>query len=177
MPQTVLNQPIEKAYTELKTVLQKMGCKVTAELPHRSLVAYQGSLWGLSPRTAKKTIQFTLKPQGDKTAVSYRSSIASDWRNVTVIGCVIAAVLAGVCVWMALDLTWFMADGNPGFWSWIITANGTVRFQAGEAFVNLSWGLAVFLIVVIAFEAAVYCSCSRNIGSYARQAVAEVASR
>lgn len=176
MSQAVINQSNDNAYTLLRAVLEKHGCRVASESP-QNLVAYQGSLWGLSPRTAKKTIRFTLEPQESKTVVSYRSSLASDWRNITLFGCVVAVVLVGVCVWMALDLTQFMADGNPSFWSWIITANGIVRFETGEAFVNLAWSLAVFLVVIIALEAAVYRNCSRNIDDYARQVVDEAASR
>jgi hypothetical protein len=75
---------------------------------------------------------------------------------------------------MALDLSQFMIDGNPSFWGWIVTSNDTVKFQAAEAFVNLSWGLAVFLSIVIALESAIYVHAGRNIEVFAKEAVASV---
>lgn len=80
------------------------------------LVVKQGSLWGISPIIAKKTINI-LEASQQKTTVNFSSELASDWKNITIIGCVLALVLMAVCVWMAMDLSEFMVDGNPHFWS------------------------------------------------------------
>lgn len=175
MPQTTLNLPIDIAYSKLKATLAQKGCIIATENEPERLVVKHGSLWGLSPRTAKKTVEVTLEGQGDKTAVTYNSKLSSDWKNITIVGCIVAVILAGFCVWMALDLSQFMFDGNPSFWGWIITSGETVKFQAGEAFVNLSWGLAVFLSIVVALEAGIYFYASRNLEVFAKETISAIA--
>lgn len=171
MPQTTVNLPVEDSYAKVKAALEQRGAVVASEKAPHSLMAKQGSLWGLSPKTAKKTIHVTFEQQGNQTALTYNSKLSSDWKNITIIGCILAAILTIFCIWVALDLSQFMMDGNPSFWSWIITSNDTVKFQAGEAFVNLSWGLAVFLIIIIALEAAIYVYATRHIEVLAKEAV------
>jgi len=175
LPQVTLYLGIEEAYTKTKEALIKEGCAVISEEKNRQLVVKQGSLWGISPKTAKKTVTATFEGADQKTNVIYSSKVASDWKNVTIIGCILAAALIGLCVWMALDLSEFMTTGGPGFWAWLITAGDTVRFSAGEAFVNLTWGLSVFLSIIIVIEAAIYIQVSRKIELFAEAAFAQVA--
>jgi hypothetical protein len=168
LPQTTVNVGIEEAYTKAKEALLKQGCSVVSEEQPKQLVVRQGSLWGISPRTAKKMVKATFESSGEKTCITYSSKLATDWKNVTIIGCVLAAALVALCVWMALDLSEFMTTGGPGVWSWLITSGDTVRFSAGQAFVNLAWGLSVFLIIIIAIEAAIYVYTGRNIEAFAK---------
>ena len=70
-----------------------------------------------------------------------------------------------------MDLSAFMVDGNPRFWSWIITVGDTVKFSAGETFVNLALGLAVFLSVVIALEIGIYFNAKAKIELFAQEAL------
>lgn len=115
----------------------------------------QGSLWGLSPKSAKKNIQFKLEQQGDQTRLQCFSVLSSDWKNITLVGCVLAAVLAVVCVWMASDLTDVLVTNHSSFWSWLITVDNNVNLEVGGVFVRLVWGLAGFLSAVIALEAVI----------------------
>jgi hypothetical protein len=147
---------VDEAYTKLKASLTERGCIIAAEEPPKQLTAKQGSLWGITPKTAKKTLSLSLQPTENKTVIEFSSKLASDWKNITLIGSVFAGVLAAVCVWMALDLEAFLVDSAPSFWSWIVTVQGRIEFGAGEALVNLAWGLAVFLAIIIALELAVY---------------------
>lgn len=174
MPQTIVNLPIEDAYAKVKAALEQRGAVVVSNKAPHSLMAKQGSLWGLSPKTAKKTIHLTLEQQSNQTTITYNTKLASDWKNITIIGCILSAILTAFCIWVALDLSQFMVDGNPSFWGWLISSRDTVKFQAGEAFVNLSWGLAVFLIIVIALEAAIYVYAARHIEVLAKEVVDSV---
>ena len=115
----------------------------------------QGSLWGISPTSAKKKIQLNLESVNSDTKVTFSSSLSSDWKNVTLIGCVLAAVLVGLCLWMAFDLNAFLITRKPSFWSWLVTVNGNVDLQVGQAFVNLAKALAAFLSVIILLEVAI----------------------
>ena len=76
---------------------------------------------------------------------------------------------------MALDLSAFMNTGNPSFWSWLVTAEGQAEFNAGEAFVNLAWGLAIFLFVIIAMEAVVYVYARSKIEAFATEVIGKLA--
>ena len=73
---------IEEAYTDLRAVLVEKGCKVLSEEPPRQILVKQGSLWGMSPRTAKKTINMDLASVDSGTRVTCSSKLASDWKNI-----------------------------------------------------------------------------------------------
>jgi hypothetical protein len=163
-----LNIKIQDAPTKLKTSFVEKGCKVAAEEPNQ-LCLRQGSLWGLSPSSAKKTVSIQLEPQGEQTHIKCCSSLSSDWKNITLVGCVLAAVLASVCVWMASDLNGVLASGHSSFWSWLITVDGNVNNSVGGVFVRLVWGLAGFLSAVIALEAAIYVYAHAKIDAFATQ--------
>jgi hypothetical protein len=47
------------------------------------------------------------------------------------------------------DLGAFMATREPSFWSWFVTFWGNVNLVAAQSLLNLTWGLAVFLSVII----------------------------
>jgi len=160
---------IEEAYADLKAVLIKKDCKVLAEQPPTQIIVKQGSLWGISPKAAKKTININLASVDGETKVSFSSKLSSDWKNITAVGCALAAVLVGVCLWMATDLSTFMVTREPSFWSWLITAGASVNLQAGQVFVNLAWGLAVFLSVVILLEIAIAIYAGAKIDTFAQQ--------
>jgi hypothetical protein len=174
MPERTLDLDVQQAYDKLKTSLTQKDCTVLSENAPNQLLVRQGSLWGIFPKTAKKTINLTFQAEGNKTKVVFVSKLAKDWKNITFVGCILAAVLVAVCVWMALDLTAFLVDGNPSFWSWLITASDQVEFSAGEAFINLAWGLTIFLSVIIALEAAVYIYCHAKIDTFAEETLSQL---
>jgi hypothetical protein len=174
LPQTTVNLGIEEAYVKGREALVKQGCNIVSEEQPRQLVVRQGSLWGISPRTAKKTVKATFESADDKTNITYSSKLTSDWKNVTIIGCVLAAALVALCVWMAVDLSEFMTTGTPEFWAWLIMSRDTVQLNTGEAFVNLAWGLSVFLVIIIAIEAAIYVYVLRNLEVFAQTTLAQL---
>jgi hypothetical protein len=108
----------------------------------------------MAPKTAKKNMEFTLTQANLATQVTCKSSMSRDWKNITLIGCVLSTVLVGFCGWMAFDLTAFMASGKASFWSWLVNVNGSPDVQVGHSFVNLTLALAVFLSLIILFEVA-----------------------
>jgi hypothetical protein len=146
---------IDKAYADLKASLAEKGCKIISEDSPKRILVRQGSLWGMSPATAKKTLDVTFEAVDSGTQVTCSSRLSSDWKNLTIIGCALAAALVGLCLWMALDLSTFMVTGKPTFWSWLATINGTLNFVVAQALVSLTKGLSVFLSVIIVLEIAV----------------------
>jgi len=148
----IINTEINNAYIDLKAVFTQDGCKIISEQAPKQLLVKQGSLWGMTPTGAKKTITLNLASVDTGTQVKYTSKVSSDWQNITLVGCALAAVLAVVCSWMALDLNAFMTSGRVSFWSWLATVNGMPDLQVGQSFVNLTMSLAVFLSVIIILE-------------------------
>jgi len=155
LPERTVSLEIDNAYAALKTAFTAKGCKVISEQSPNKILMKQGSLWGISPTSAKKKIQLNLESVNSDTKVTFSSSLSSDWKNVTLIGCVLAAVLVGLCLWMAFDLNAFLITRKPSFWSWLVTVNGNVDLQVGQAFVNLAKALAAFLSVIILLEVAI----------------------
>jgi hypothetical protein len=165
--QTV-NLEIEEAYSKLKTELLDRGCKIISEEPQKQICFKHGSLWGISPKTAKKTINLNFESVVGGTKVSCSSMLASDWKNITVIGCALAIVLVGLCIWMATDLSTLMVTRVPGFWSWLVMVGSNVNLVAAQAFINLTWGLAVFLSVIILLEVAIVIYVGSKIDLFAK---------
>lgn len=160
---------IDAAYANLKTALEVKGCRVISETAPNQILVKQGSLWGISPTTAKKNVKANLVKVDSGTKIACSSQLSSDWKNLTIVGCVFAAALVGVCLWITLDLTAFMATLKPSFWSWLITVNGNVDRQIGSAFVRLTESLAVFLSVIIILEVGILVYTRARIDGFAKE--------
>lgn len=171
MLERTINLTIEDAYPKLKAALVEKGCRIVSEEEQRQICFNQGSLWGVLPKTAKKTFNVTFKPIDGGTRLKCTSALASDWKNITLIGCALAFVLVGVCIWIATDLNSTLASQVPGFWGWLVTVEGTVDVVAAQAFVNLTWGLAVFLSAIILLEAAIVVYVRSNIDAFTEDAL------
>ena len=169
--------PIDEAYVAFKGSLAGRGCKIISEDPPRHLIVKQGSLWGIDPKTAKKTVDVTFTPVDSGTQVTCSSRLSRDWRNLTIVGCALAVVLVGLCLWMALDISAFITSDRANFWSWIATVNGNVDVSAAQDFVNLTKALAVFLSLVTALEIAVAVYAYKRLDSFAREAFGELSNR
>ena len=72
---------------------------------------------------------------------------------------------------MATDLTTFMATRVPSFWSWLVVVGSSVDLVAGKVFVNLTWGLAVFLSVIILLEVAIVIYARSRIDAFTEDAL------
>ena len=147
-----MNWKIEDAYAKLKEVLLKQGCKIVAEEPPKTVIAVQGSLWGMTPRTAKKQVNYRLYPHDSGTQITASSSLASSWKHLTIVGSALAVLVAAMCGWIAIDLEAFIATQKPSSWSWVATVDGYADLQVAQMLAGLGRALAVFLAVVIVLE-------------------------
>ncbi len=75
---------------------------------------------------------------------------------------------------MATDLGAVLTAGKAGFWSWLVTGNGSVNELAGGLFVNLLWGLVAFLLAVIFLEAIVVWYAYKKIDLAAAEVLSEL---
>ncbi len=176
MLERTVSLEIDNAYTAIKSSFTNKGCKIISEQHPNKILFKQGSLWGISPSSAKKKIQVNLELSNSNTKITYSSILSSDWKNITLIGCVLAAVLVGICLWMGFDLSTFIVTHRHSFWSWLITVNGNVDLQVGQAFVNLAKTLATFLSVIILLEFAIAIYVHYRIDSFAQQILTSISS-
>ena len=165
---------IEQAFAELKALLLKKGCKVLVEEPPTYISVKQGSLWGISPITAKKVVNYRLSPVNHGTRISYSSALSADWKNLTVIGSAFAVLVASLCWWVALDLEAFMITQQPSFWSWIASVDGYIDFQRGQMFVSLTRMLTLFLVIILAIEIVIAVYAYFKIDSFAEEPLKEL---
>ena len=153
----------------MKAVLVEKGCRVTAEEAPVRISVRQGSLWGISPVSAKKNVNYHLAPVEGGTRVTCSSVLASDWKNLTIIGCVLSVVVVALCLWMATDLDALVATQQQGYWSWIATVDGYVDVQTAEMFAGFTRILAVFLAIILAAEIAIVVYVQSKINMFAEE--------
>jgi hypothetical protein len=166
---------IEKAYAELKALLLKKGCRIIAEEPPTLIRVKQGSLWGISPRSAKKTVSYRLSPHDSGTRIASSSSLSADWKYLTIIGSALSLVVVFLCLWISTDLDAFMITQEPSYWSWIATVNGYIDSQAGKMLVGLTRTLAVFLAIIIAIEVVIAVYAHFRINAFAEETLNSLA--
>ena len=160
---------INEAYADLKALLLRKGCRIVAEEPPTFISVKQGSLWGITPATAKKNVHYRLAAADSGTRITFSSSLASDWKNLTIIGCVLSVAVIALCLWMAADLDALVTTQQQGFWSWIATVDGYVDVQTAEMFAGLTRMLAVFLAFILAAEAAIVVYVQTKINTFAEE--------
>jgi len=151
----IVSLEVEKAYAELKALLLEKNCKIVAEEAPVLVSASQGSLWGISPVTAKKVVDYRLAPMDSGTRITCSSSLASDWKILTVIGCALAVFVASLCLWISIDLDTLVTTQQQSYWSGIATVDGFIDFKTAQMFAGLTRILAVFLVISLAAEAAI----------------------
>ena len=160
---------IGKAHAELKALLLRKGCKILAEEPPKLITVKQGSLWGISPRTAKKVTTYQLAPVDSGTRITCSSALASDWKNLTIIGTALAVLVAAVCWWIATDLDAFIITQQPSYWSWLATVDGYIDFETAQMFVGLTRMLAVFLAIILILEVVITVYVHLRINAFAEE--------
>ena len=165
----IVSLEIEKAYAELKAILLEKNCRIMEEEVPVRITVRQGSLWGISPVSARKNVDYRLVSVEGGTRVTCSSSLASDWKNLTIIGCVLSVVVVALCLWMATDLDALVATQQQGYWSWIATVDGYVDVQTAELFAGLTRILAVFLAIILAAEIAIVVYVKSKINTFAEE--------
>jgi hypothetical protein len=165
---------IEKAYAELKALLLTKGCRIVVEESPELITVKQGSLWGISPRTAKKVTTYQLAPVDSGTRIACSSALTSDWRNLTIIGTALAVLVASMCWWITSDLDAFVTTQQPSYWSWLVTVDGYADFQTAQMLAGLTQVLAVFLAIIIAAEVVIAVYAYFRINAFAEDNLSEL---
>ena len=158
----------EKTYANLKTLLLSKGCRVIADEAPNHLSVSQGSIWGVSPKTAKKVISYRFSSLDSGTRLTVSSTLASDWKNITLIGSAFSLIIAFLCWWIASDMDLLMTTQKPSYWGWIAMIDGYANLQVAQAVAALTRGLAVFLAVVVALEIIIFVYANSKMDDFAK---------
>ncbi len=163
-----LNVTVEQAYENLTTVLKKNYALIIEE-PSKRILIKQGSLWGLSPRTAKKMIDYRFSSTSSGTRIVASSSLTPGWKNLTIIGSILSVVAASLCWWVSVDLENFVMTHQPNFWSWLATSGSFTYSDLALSFASLTRGFAIFLVVSLFIEVVIYVHAQHGIDAVARE--------
>ena len=169
MVELTVDLEIEKAYAELRALLLEKGCKIDAEEAPTLISVRQGSLWGISPLTAKKVVNCRLASVDSGTRITCSSSLASDWKKLTLFGSVVAVVFASLCIWIFMDLDMHLTTQQQSCWSWIATVNGYIATQTVQMFTDLLRMLTVFLAITLAAEMVIVAYVHFRINAFAER--------
>jgi hypothetical protein len=162
---------IETAHGKLKDFLLKNKCAIIAEEAPTHIVVKQGSLWGISPRTAKKKISYRLISQDSGTQISSSSSWTMDYKNLTIIGIVSSVFLAILCLWISADLQAYIVTLKHTYWSWLANAQGMIDLQRAQLLINLTRTLAAFLTLTLTLEVIVIVYAHHRIDMFAEESL------
>ena len=166
---------IEKVYAELKDFLLKCNCKIISEEPPTLISVKQGSIWGVSPRSAKKLVSYRLFSLDSGTRIVSSSSLTSDWKNLSIIGSVLSVIVTLLCLWIAADLDVYITTQKPSNWSWLAGAYVSTVFQKAMVLANLTKILAVFLAITLTLEILVIIYVSVRINAFAEESLSTLA--
>ena len=152
MNERIVNLKITEVFGKLKQIIILKGYSILNEESPSILTIKQGSIWGISPRTAKKIVTFNLQPLKSETSIKFSSKLAPKWKNLTIAGYVLSSFLILLSLWINIDLEISLLNRAPSFWSWIATYANTINFGALQSFSFLSKLLFFFLIVILLIE-------------------------
>ena len=160
---------IERTYSELKGILLEKDCRIISEEPSEHILVSHGSLRGVSPRNAKKVVDYHIYPDNSGSKIVSKSSISSDWVNLTLWGNIAAGFVATVFWWIASDITDLLVTGQSGYWTWLAGAFGYPNVQYAFFMVNMTKVLSIALIIAVLLEILDVVIVDRKINRFAEE--------
>ena len=174
MFESTTSPPIEQAYTRLKKILLDSNCKPLAEKPPNYICVSQGSLRGILPMSAKKVVSFYLSSEGSGTKIASSSQISADWKNLTLYGSVLTAVLIGIFMWITIDMNIYIETARPVFWAWLAQMYSAYDSLGATFMIRLIQSLAIFLALTIVFEILVVIYVYPRKNAFSRQVLEKI---
>jgi hypothetical protein len=168
---------IEKAYSELKIILIERGSKIISEAPPEHISIRHGSLRGVSPKSAKKTVNFHMFQDRTTTKIEVGSTLSSDWINLTVVGNIIAGFVAVAFWWIASDIADLVVNGNSGYWTWLAEVFGYPNVQYTLFMSDVLKALSIVLVVTIILEILDFFIVYRRMDAFAKEILNELADK
>lgn len=118
---------------------------------------------------------YRLAPVDSGTRITYSSSLASDWKNLTIIGTALAVFVAFMCLWIAIDLDSSIVTGQRSYWSWIATVeSGYIDFPIAQIFAGITRTFTAILAISIIVEAVIAIYTYFRINALAEETLSEL---
>jgi len=174
LPTRNTSTEIERTYSELKVVLLEKDCKIISEEPPKHILVRHGSLRGVSPRNAKKTVDYRIYSDNSGSRIVSQSSVSSDWAELTLWGNIAAGVVAAVFWWLASDIANFLVNGKSGYWTWMAGAFGYPNVQYAIFMVDITKALSVVLVGAVLLEILDVFIVCRKINTFAEETLDEL---
>lgn len=174
LPTRNVSAEIERTYSELRGILLEKKCTIISEEPNKHIVVRHGSLRGVSPRNAKKVVDYRIHPHNSGSKIISQSSISSDWANLTLWGSIAAGFMAAVFWWIASDITDLLVNGKSGYWAWMAGAFGYPNVQYTFFMANVTKTLAVVLAITVLLEILDVIIVYRKINTFAEETLDEL---
>lgn len=168
---------IEKAYSDLRTILLEKDCKIVSEEPPNRITVEHGSLRGVAPRNAKKILNYHNCPNESGTRIVVYSSISSGWTKLTLCGNIIAGLMAIAFWWIATDIIELLVNGTTGYWTWLAGAFGYPDVGYTFFMTNVTKALSIVLIITILLEILDVIIVYRKIDTFALETLSTLAQR
>ncbi len=172
MTETIVDREIERVYDRLKTHLSRAKCKIICEDAPNSVSVVQGSLWGITPKTAQKTVTFKLRNDAIGIQIPASSALTKGYWALTGAGIVFSTLVLLVCIWMATNLQAYISTGFAGFWGGLGQTNGAFDAFKANMLVRLCWTFTAFLIISLVIEAFIIVYVKTELSVFAKEAVA-----
>lgn len=159
----------------LKKILFERNCRPVAEERPKHICVVQGSLSGILPLSAKKLVYFHLTSEGLGTKIASSSQISSDWKNLTLYGNMVAALVAAIFVWIATDMSIFLESGRIGFWTWLAQIYGAHNPWGAFFMIKVIQALAIVLTATILIEILIVVYVYPRKNAFSKQVLKELA--
>jgi len=177
MLESTTSCPIEQTYIILKKILLNSNCKIISENPSQHICVSQGSLRGILPMSAKKVVTFNLFNKGSGTKLETFSRISTDWKNLTLLGSIITAILMGIFIWILIDMNSYFETARPVFWAWLAQMYGSYDSGGAMFIIRLIQSLTIFLVFTIVFEIIIVIYVYPRKDAFSRQVLEKIKKR
>ena len=164
MTKTIVKLPLEESIVRLKKLLLEKGAQLIRE-ESDSITVKQGSIWGVSPTSAKKIIRFEVSTdKTDGTKIVSNSKLSKDYIRFTLLGIVLTVAVMLVCLWISFDLSAVAMD-HANFLGGVISSSARAFRLLSEVTLLFS----VFLAVTLVLESVVIINIHRKIETFVRK--------
>ncbi len=99
----ILSGKFRNVREDLRNLLLRNECEIISE-ESKSFLVEQGSIWGFSPKRAKKIISFHFLSYNSTTQVVVNSSLSADWIVLSVFSVIALSALIFTTLWIKMQL-------------------------------------------------------------------------
>lgn len=164
MTETIVKLSIDESIVNLKRLLNEKDAHLIKE-ESDSVTVRHGSIWGVSPVSAKKIVRFELSTHGeDETKIASQSKLSRDYVRFTLFGIILTVAVMLVCLWISFDLSAVVLE-HSNFLGGVVSSS----VRAFRLLSDVILLFALFLAATLVLESVVIININRKIETFARR--------